>query len=185
MSDKDPATLTAFSGTKTGAEKLHVEVSGNSRGIDIATLVGWDLVGSWVYSTNVTEVDFTSGLGFNEIRVFVNGVVLGTTGIRALRVSIDGGSNYLSSSGDYQQIADAGTISNLTSIPFHITNATAARYGEITIRSFNKTALKTAERINGTANLYLIPTANALNAIRIFPTGGGNLTAGSIYVFGR
>jgi len=147
----------------------------------------WALISTFTWSTNVTEVDFTSLSAYSELFIFIKQITLGTTGIPAIRVSSDNGSTFLSSSGEYVEVAGTGGETNATLINTTTATATAARSSFTHITNFNTTAPKIAHTItrnNGAGSSY-IPSASAMNAIRVLPTGGGNITGGVIYVFGR
>ena len=147
--------------------------------------MAWTLVNSWTYSSPVANVDFT-GLNYSDVRVLVRGVTVSASGQRALRVSTNNGSSYLTTSGDYVAVAAAGTETNDVSMTLHATGSTAARSAEIEICGFNLTSPKLAQLLTRTDfRTVIIPTASALNAIRVLDSGGGNLTAGNIYVYAR
>lgn len=145
---------------------------------------------SWTLISNTTaagaaQYDFTGLAGYQEILVLIDGVTRSVSGITSLRVSIDNGANFLTASGDYITVAAVGTESNQVLIPFHNTSATAARSGIIHINLFSSTDVKVATNYN-IPDSYFIPTANALNAIRVYSgAAGGNLNAGTILVYGR
>lgn len=128
--------------------------------------------------------DFTDLSGYGEIVVVARGVTKSASGILNLLVSTDNGSTFLTASGDYLDVAAAGTVSNNTAMDFHATATTALRSGRITIWGFNTTGQKAAHTTASVLN-YIIPTTTALNAIRVVPSGGGTLDAGTIYVYGR
>jgi hypothetical protein len=148
----------------------------------------WTLVNSWTYSTGVPQVDFTGLAGYSEIRVLLRLVSCTGSGIRQVRVSTNNGSTFLSTSGDYVIAIDSGsgTVGNQAEIQLHTLATTAARSAEIVFKGWNLTDSKTAQmrnRIDFTE--VVIPTTSALNALRIFDISGGNLSGGSIYVWGR
>jgi hypothetical protein len=149
-------------------------------------MADWSLVNSWTFSTNVANVDFTGLAGYTDVRVLIRGITLSVSGRRALRVSTDNGSTFLSTSGDYVFVDGTGAETNATNITGHTTDTTAARSCEIEINGFDLTTLKVAQCSTRTDfRLVIIPTSSALNAVRVLGSNGGNLTAGSIYVYAR
>ena len=147
----------------------------------------WTLVNSWTFSTGVAQVDFTGLAGYTDVRVLVRNVTLAGSGQRALRVSTNNGSTFLSASGDYVAVAGTGVETNSTGISMHATASALARSCEVEICGFNLTASKVAQALTRTDfRTFVVPTSSALNAVRIFDTtGGSNLTGGSIYVYAR
>ena len=147
----------------------------------------WALVNSWTFSINVAQVDFTGLAGYSDVRVLVRAVTLAGSGQRALRVSTDNGSTFLSTSGDYVFCAGTGVETNATSMSMHTTASASARSCEVEICGFNLTAPKVAQILTRTDfRTVVIPTASALNAVRVYDTTGStNLTGGSIYLYAR
>lgn len=148
----------------------------------------WVLLDSWTHSADVSEKIFTGLAGYSEIIVLCRAITKSITGLIALTVSIDNGSTFLTTSGDYIHIDDSGAHTNAALINLHTTNSNSARGSLFTIRQWNLTSPKTystLNRVETTGSHGLIPTANDLDALRIFPSGGGNFTAGSIYIYGR
>lgn len=146
----------------------------------------WTLITTRTVGSGATE-DFT-GLGsYNEILVVVRSVTTGSSAIIQCLVSTDGGSTFLNASGDYLSMPQTGIPVNDTTMPMHNTSATAARTTWRTITNFNKTVAKVSNLGIGVADnaSYFIPTASALNAIRIRPHTGNFNGAGTIYVYGR
>lgn len=141
----------------------------------------WRLVETWTWSANVTEVDF-AGIGDDEIMVQVRGLTLSVAGTRNMRVSTDNGATFLSTSGDYLSVNGDGTETALTSLAMHNTDSALARSGVALGFGF-QSANPLALGINRTAT-WLLP-AGPINAIRVYPSSGGNITAGTIRVFGR
>lgn len=146
---------------------------------------GLALLDTWTWSTNVTEVIFSTGLsGLSRVALLVRGVTLAASGTRNIQVSSDGGSTWRSTSGDYVSMGPGGTESNATSIPIHTTGTTSARGGVLTIEGWNLAAPKFT-LIPPSSSNYLITHAVPLDAIRLFGSAGGNLTAGSAWLYGR
>lgn len=184
MADKNPSSLTAITPPISRSAVAHFVESGNSRKASVEDIVGWVLADSWTYASDVTEVDFTDLGDYSELRVMLDAVTLGTSGTRNLLVSTDNGATFLTTSGDYQTVSSTGTVSNATSVALHGTSSTSARYAEILIRNTNLAYPKSAHLLTGGSHIR-IPTTSVINALRVFPSAGGNINGGSIYVFGR
>jgi len=147
---------------------------------------GWTLITSSTPSGSAT-VNFTGLAGYTDLRIVVSGVTFGSNARPQLRVSVDNGSTYLSSSGDYIGVQGNGTGTTPTELNFYDTPATGARYGEIFLEGINITgAPKTARSTffnTDAVNLSLIPNTNDVDAVRVF--AAVNFTGGTIYLFGR
>ncbi|PBB80895.1 hypothetical protein CK218_10825 [Mesorhizobium sp. WSM3879] len=145
---------------------------------------GFALAGSWTYSSDVAQVDFTSLGSYQEFVLIGIGLTTSVSGFRAVRFSIDGGSTYYSTSGDYADITSSGTVTNNTAIGTHSVSATAAR--DIALRIFPNVsgAYKVAQNQQGLYSKFVASTS-AVNAIRVFNTAGGNLTGGALYLYAR
>lgn len=146
----------------------------------------WKLAGSWTFSINVTEVDFTGLAGYNELMVIARGITVASSGQRQLLVSTDNGSTYRSTSGDYITTTTAGVESNAGSAAFHITASALARSGILRIPQAGLSGVpKSIENPVSAAPILFIQSTLPINALRINNSAAGNLTAGSIYVMGR
>lgn len=142
----------------------------------------WTLIAEQL-AAGAANYDFTGLSSYKEFLVIISAVTRSVSGLTSLRVSIDNGATYLSTSGDYVEIAATGTSTNGVLIPFYNSNATAARSGYIYIQP-NGTTLKLA--FNLPTDNFTIPTTSVINAIRVYSgAAGGNLNAGTIYVYGR
>lgn len=150
---------------------------------------GWSLVNSWTFSTNVTEVDFANLGGYSELLIFTNGITKGTTGETAVRFSVDNGSSFLAGASDYETVAATGVVGVASSFGLHNTNATAARSAAIQVLGSNvngiyKPVMRVTRPGDGLSCRF-VGSTSPINAVRIFPSAGGNITGGNIQVFGR
>lgn len=170
-----------------------VERSNGSAWQAFSPVASTDTHGLWTVTSNSsltsTNVhNFTGLAGANEIMVVVLGITFGSADEAILRVSIDNGSNYLATSGDYVSISGAGDVTNQTHLRFYNTTATASKNGVINLMGCNLTAPKPARSnffsTDGIALRY-VPTANAINAVRVLSAGAQNFTGGAIHVFKR
>jgi hypothetical protein len=148
-------------------------------------------VGAWALITSLTASaathDFINLAAYGEILVVCSAVTAVGSAVRQIRVSIDNGANYLSASGDYQQVEANGTTgANLTSMAMHDTASASARTCRRSIEFFNKTSPKFSfsHPVAGSV-MNIIPTANALNAVRVMTSDASAFSGGTIYVFGK
>lgn len=157
---------------------------------------GWALAGAGQTATGVWDfavdgakanVDFTGLAGATEIMVVVRNVTKASSGITAMRVSVDNGSTFYSASGDYVIISAAGVESNQDfMIGFHGTATTAARSGICLVPAAAVAAPRPALSFLNTADTRLFVASNsAINAVRVLGAAGGNLTGGKVYCFTR
>lgn len=149
----------------------------------VAASSAWALLASAAAAG--ASVDFIGLAGKTEIMIFLDSVAATGACIRQCVVSIDNGANYLTTSGDYIQVDSSGAKTNATSISFTNGNNATAQSAWITIKGFNLVNPKPVENGQPTTNLVsYIPTANALNAVRV-KASSNTFNAGTIYVFGR
>lgn len=195
MADKQISGLTA-GGTLAGAEQVHALVSGNSRRFYIPA---WQLAGAGHTSTGVwdqsvdgsqADVDFTGLAGAQDILVLAKAITKATTGRLICRVSVNNGSTFYSTSGDYVGVDNAGVETSFTTGgELHETNATAARSGVLQITGANVNGgIKLLENplvTNNSRVVLFVASTSPINAVRIYGSGGGNLTGGVIYCFAR
>ena len=131
----------------------------------------------------MATVDFTD-IAYDELRIVARAVTKQTTGTLNLRVSVNNGSSFKTASGEYVAIDALGIETPLTGIPLHDTNATAARSGSIILSGLRSSQKKFARAENrGIATT--VETTSIVNSVRVYPSGGGNNTGGTITVYGR
>lgn len=149
--------------------------------------VGWLLVDSWTHSVDVTEVDFT-GLGaFTEIMVLLSDIEVNPSGISFFRASADNGNTFFDTNGDYNAVDTDGLKTANTRVDLFTTAAFAARTAFLSVKAWNQAVKKPAVSSRTDTSFWTLDNnaAVALNAVRIAPSSGGDITGGSIYIFGR
>lgn len=193
MADTDTLGLAAASAL-TGSEKVHIVQGGVSKQADvgeIAALVAaspstfgakWELISSWTYSAGVAQVAFTDLGNYKELLIIARDIVLATSGSRDFQLSVNNGSTYYNTTSDYLSIANTGVPTGRINAAGHATATTAAR----------TVFLHLLPNINGTPKLLRTSYENELfvgslspvNAVRILPSAGGNITGGSAFCLG-
>ncbi len=174
-----------------GSDGLSITIPGPAGAQGIQGIPGsasWTLISSSSPS-GVNNVAFTGLAGYGEIRVLVRLMTFASNDETVCQVSIDNGATYLTSSGDYIGVSGLGGESNKSNLEFYAaTNTTPGRSGEILIEGFNLTDPKVVRSnffSTDSVNLRIIPTANALSALKVLSASANNFTGGTIYVFGR
>lgn len=146
-------------------------------------VTGWALAGSWDFSVGVVNIDFIGLATYSEILIIFRAVNTASSNNIYLIVSIDNGSTFLNTSGDYEIIGSNGDKTNAAFFNVFGAGASTPRACVINITPFNSTNPKAIISPIKPLNV-LVPIANALNALR-FTTDGANFSAGSIRVYGR
>lgn len=155
--------------------------------------VKWNLAGTGQTATGVYDfavdgakanIDFT-GLGsFNELLVIARGLTAVGSHVRILQVSVDNGSSFYSSAGNYKTISVLGVEANVGSFAFHGTSSTAARSLVVHILNM-KGAAKWCRCNAAEADRVFDASASDINAIRVANGDGSNINGGTIRVYAR
>lgn len=178
-------TLFNFAGagvtvTEPTPDQVLVTIPGSSGG------GAWTLFSSTTIGAAVAQVDVTGLAGATDIIVVLRDIVLSVSGTRNLRVSVDNGATFFSTSGDYSNVPTAGNPAALTGVQFHTTSTTAARSGTIRISAANVVATTRIIESLATGVLHFFEASTAdIDAIRILGSAGGNLNSGRVDVFTR
>ena len=159
--------------------------TGLNKKVKPRTFGQWAVAASWTFSTNVTEVDFTGLSAYSELTLMFRAITLSNSTIIRLVVSSDNGSTWKTSSGEYSYIDNSGIATNDVAIYPYNTGHTAARSPIASIAAWNLAVPKPVLVTRTDFNYFTINDAEACNAIRCQPATGGNITGGSIYIYGR
>lgn len=177
---RNPATDTFELSATVGGASI------NTTGIQSGTHSA-QLAASWVWSTNVTEVNFTGFAGSSEILVVAYGVAVSVLGAAMIQVSTNNGSSHYTTSGDYLAIDSAGTAVNTIGATLWGTNTTSARYGQVLMH--NPDIPGVPKMMNSflpsttPLRIFVADLWNDIDAFRVVGSGGGNITAGRLYVY--
>lgn len=141
---------------------------------------------TWTFSVAVANVDIVGLAGYNDLLIVCRGITLSVSGTIGLRASTDNGATFFGTAGNYINVATTGVESNSSFFANNGTNATAARSLTAEINAINVVGPKHC-RFSGLTvpRIFVADNANDIDAIRIIPSGGGNMTGGSISVYAR
>lgn len=181
----------------TGAGVAATDVGGGQ--VDIAVPgAGWVLAGTSWAATGVwdqavdgsqAQVTFIGLAGATDIIIMTAGTTKGTTGKERVQVSVDNGSTWFTTSGDYASYDSAGVSTNQTGFVLIDTNATAARSSSGIIRGASISGtpkdMEASSRGSGGRLFRFLASTSPINAVRVNGDGGGNLTGGKIYCLAR
>jgi hypothetical protein len=141
----------------------------------------WTLLNSWTHSGDVASVTLNSLGGYSELLILSNGIgSSGTNNFKIITVSEDNGSTFLGAN-KYTN-TDTGLF-NGSSIT--ITTDGSANVGSLIIHNATSSVIKFVSGGAGDSSGYIINSTSAINAIRLSIGNGGNITAGSLYVYGK
>lgn len=150
----------------------------------------WELIDTWTHSTNVSSVEFLNLGDYSEICVLARGWTHSTNAQRIVQVSSDNGATWDQDANNYPISPEDGNeaVPGIGGWFPSTTNTSAARGFVLNIQNFNKPEIKW--QINPSRAAYRFYTNPvALNAIRCVGVASnsltGNLTGGSIWVFGK
>ncbi len=159
-----------------------------------ASPAAWQLAGTGQTATGVynfavdgakADVDFTGLSGFNELLIVCRALTVSVSGLRRLLASVDNGSTFFNSSGDYVAIETTGVETGSDNFAQNETATTAGRSLVVQIVNL-KGAAKFAHMNRASRyQTMFVASASAINAIRINNSAGGNITGGTIRVYGR
>jgi len=189
MANKEIGDLTAAAAL-TGDEEVHALQGANSRRLKLPGT--WRLHDTWDHAVDGDSASaaFTGLAGAQDILIEADDVTKSVSGLLNLELSTDNGSTYRATVGDYEQVAEAGTVTAAAAAAnLHVTNATGARSGAAIIHAANVSgAPKVIEAINRVSDnrmRYFLQSLDPVNACQVVPSAGGNLTGGKIYCLVR
>lgn len=146
----------------------------------------WTVIEDYTISGAIANHDVDVS-AYDEVICHFIGVAASSSGSRGLRVSVDGGSTYYSTSGDYNYVGSTGVSNNNTQISPHSGGTTAARTCFIHAFSLRETIgpkiFSTGNATDGVLQMFAASTSPVTN-IR-YMTSAGNLSSGRLVTLGR
>lgn len=146
----------------------------------------WHLVDRHIVSGAVANYDINVS-AYDELAVMFYDLTASANGIRWLRVSTDNGLTFWNTNGDYRIIGGGGVGALATSIPMHDNSSNLARGGSAIFRAIRANAagkFVTTSNYLGNGTTLLDKSALPITHLRAM-TSAGNLTGGTIVVYGR
>jgi hypothetical protein len=156
----------------------------------------WTLAGAGQTATGVWDqtvdgnkatVDFTGLSSYSDIMLVAWNTTKSISGVLGVRVSVDNGVSFFAASGDYHSVDAAGISANAAFlVGMHITNTALTRSGVAFIQGAGTdAAFRTGHSLAALGYGRIVASDAVVDAVRIFPTGGGNLTGGRLYCYVR
>lgn len=147
---------------------------------------GWTLVSTTTVSSPAPNFDIPSLGSYNEILVVGRLLTMSTTGFRFCRLSVDNGATFYSTSGNYINLDTNGVETNGADVGGHNTTASAARTILMNLQNNLSGGVKLIRSVTVTTapNQLFVASTLPVNAVRVM-CNTGNITGGTIYVFGR
>lgn len=148
----------------------HFNVSDEGLGVAGVALAGWKVAGTWEHSVDgdAANVDFTGLSG--SIMVIARGLSMSSSGFRRIHASVDNGSTYLTSSGDYVAVDGNGVESSTTVLGGHSGATTSAR--TVFTHVISNVAGANSVAHSQLGYILLVASADAINAIRVAASAG-------------
>ena len=142
----------------------------------------WELVTTRTIAAGTISEDITDLGDYDDLLVFLDNSTASTSQQRIMRVSVDNGVSFFSTSGDYQIIAASGSISNQSFMAGSSATSAARSAAWLLI---NKNSAEDPKLVQANSNYFFIRTASAIDAIQIRSGTVGTIDSGTIYVFGK
>ena len=186
VEDEGVAVVTASTLNFVGAGVTATDVAG----VATVTIPGggggggsaWTFVSSTTIALGTTNVDITGLAAYNDLLVILDNSTASTSQARTMRVSVDNGVTFLTTSGDYQIIGSSGSISNQSSMAGSSATAAARSAAWLLI---NKNSAENPKVVQANSNYFFIRTASAIDAIQVRSGTVGTIDSGTLLVYGR
>ena len=138
---------------------------------------------------NIVEFDVS---GMKVFQVIVDRVAHATSCIRSMQFSVDGGSNWFTTAGNYLDVPSNGVVANLGAMGFHLTSNTAACSGNNTVYQPGLGIIpQVYNQVIGDVYTF-VGSTSPINRVRVFggtPSTGavaaGNMSGGRIQAWGQ
>lgn len=177
--DESGVTPGAYTSANITVDEFgHVTLAANGGGSGTA----WTLVATNTFSGQPNfDADVT---GYADVMIILSGLTAAVSGIRGVQVSVNGGTVFFTTSGDYQFQPDTGAPAAAAFIGTNTTNSAAARSGVIMISAIDVTGSPKGVT-GGVGQHFFIGSLLPITNVRIMNSAGGNLNAGTVYVLAR
>lgn len=163
-----------------GTKDVFITIPGAVVEALIAKKTVWQLVDSEAVGADQAAVTFTD-LDYAELMVVIDAVTAALSSGRRLQVSVDDGSNWLST---IDFLEPGGTIAVVDFLAFHTGSNTAARSGMVQIYNANRNTEHKLALMNTRGGTGTIKTTSVINAVRVI-TSSGNMTGGNVFLYAR
>ena len=150
----------------------------------------WKLAAVWdqAIDGSVPMKEFRNLDGAGDILMIAQGVSKSTAGRLFVQVSVNNGTSYFSANGDYTIAGPDGIAANTVTIgAFESLNTMNPVTGWVRIEGASLPGIRMG-RFSDTSTAdqrYFVGSTAAINAVKVFPSNGGNLTGGKIYCYVR
>jgi hypothetical protein len=168
--------------TITAGNGITVTNGSGGSGNPTIAVTGWVLISSTSPSA-ASSVDVNGLANYNEVLIVGRALTASSSGNRQVQVSVDNGSTFFTSSGDYVFLSTAAVETAATGMN-HSTASTSARTIICHIKN-TKGAVKACTLPNSSGTDWLFAaSASDINAIRVSNTAG-TISGGPVYVYAR
>ncbi len=182
QSSSSDALVNFSAGTK------HVAMTLTASAMRNIERANWTLIGSSTISstTNSLEFDLT---GFQEVLLLADNIAASATSRRAVQVSVDGGSSWLTGSSDYSAISSSGALSTAALILLTNTDSASGRSGILQLQ-LDGLRLFSVGNVGG-LDRRVTGTAGKINRLRVGCSNtavfglAADMTSGAAHVYGR
>lgn len=144
----------------------------------------WELIQETPIVGATANVDVTGLDAYTDLMFLFDAVTASSAGQRILLASVDGGSSFFNTSGNYQSVADSGSLTANTTIALNSTSTNAAVTAMAFVRANLDGYKKMFQREQRDTCSQFAASTLPINAIR-FQNSAGNMTGGTVRVFGR
>jgi hypothetical protein len=153
--------------------------------------VSWSLIYSNAAIPNPTANITVDVSLYSDVLVIGRGVTSASSGYRGVQVSVDGGTTFYKTNGDYEYLPNTGVATDNFIALNHSTATTSARsFGGIVCGTNIPGTPKYMETAMANENRWFVASYSPITHIRIAVTASSgspdiNMTGGEVYVLGR
>jgi hypothetical protein len=147
---------------------------------------GWSLIQSYNIDVSGAIAALDANVsGYSDVLIIMHNITSSAaTAFRQVYLSVNGGTSFYNTNGDYVTVPSNGSVANTGSAITHTTQTNAARTVVGLVYNVGHNGSPKLCTSNGGDNRLFVASTAPVNAVRL--TGSaGNMTAGQLYVFGR